>query len=55
MAVAVIFPKLDEAMRSGKIVRWLKNEGDRVEKGETILEIETEKTAFEIEAEPRVS
>ena len=51
MAVAVIFPKLDEAMRSGKIVRWLKNEGDRVEKGETILEIETEKTAFEIEAE----
>jgi pyruvate dehydrogenase E2 component (dihydrolipoamide acetyltransferase) len=51
MAVAVIFPKLDEAMRSGKIVKWLKNEGDRVEKGETILEIETEKTAFEIEAE----
>ena len=51
MAVAVIFPKLDEAMRSGKIVRWLKNEGDWVEKGETILEIETEKTAFEIEAE----
>ncbi len=34
MAVAVIFPKLDEAMTSGKIVRWLKNEGDRVEKGE---------------------
>lgn len=51
MAVAVIFPKLDEAMRSGKIVRWLKNEGDRVEKGDTILEIESEKTAFEIEAE----
>jgi len=47
----VIFPKLDEAIRSGKIVRWLKNEGDRVEKGETILETETEKTAFEIEAE----
>ncbi len=51
MAVAVIFPKLDEAMKSGKIVRWLKNEGDRVEKGEVILEIESEKTAFEIEAE----
>ena len=51
MAVAIIFPKLDEAMRSGKIVRWLKNEGDRVEKGEVILEIESEKTAFEIEAE----
>ena len=51
MAVAVIFPKLDEAMKSGKIVRWLKNEGDRVEKGEVILEIESEKTSFEIEAE----
>jgi pyruvate dehydrogenase E2 component (dihydrolipoamide acetyltransferase) len=51
MAVAIIFPKLDEAMKSGKIVRWLKNEGDRVEKGEVILEIESEKTAFEIEAE----
>ncbi len=51
MAVAIIFPKLDEAMTSGKIVRWLKNEGDRVEKGETILEIESEKTSFELEAE----
>ena len=51
MAVAVIFPKLDEAMTSGKIVRWLKNEGDRVEKGEIILEIESEKTSFELEAE----
>jgi len=51
MAVAVIFPKLDEAMKSGKIVRWLKNERDRVEKGEAILEIESEKTSFEIEAE----
>ena len=51
MAVAVIMPKLDEAMRTGRIVKWLKNEGDRVEKGEVICEIETEKTAFEIEAE----
>ncbi|MGB2814398.1 MAG: dihydrolipoamide acetyltransferase family protein [Dehalococcoidales bacterium] len=51
MAVAVIFPKLDEAMTSGKVVRWLKNEGDPVEKGEIILEIESEKTSFELEAE----
>jgi len=51
MAVAVIFPKLDEAMTSGKIVRWLKNEGDRVAKGEIILELESEKTSFELEAE----
>jgi len=51
MAVAVILPKLDEAMRTGKIVKWLKKEGDRVEKRESILEIETEKVTFEIEAE----
>jgi len=51
MAVAIIFPKLDEAMTSGKVVRWLKSEGDPVEKGEIILEIESEKTSFELEAE----
>jgi len=51
VAVAVILPKLDEAMLTGRIVRWMKKEGDRVEKGESILEIETEKVTFEIEAE----
>ncbi len=51
MATAVIFPKLDEAMLTGIIVRWLKKEGDRVEKGEGILEVETEKVTFEVEAE----
>ena len=49
MATAVILPKLDEAMLTGQIVRWVKEEGDWVEKGETILEIETEKVVFEIE------
>ncbi len=51
MATAVILPKLDEAMLTGKIVRWLKKEGDWVEKGEGIVEIETEKVTFEVEAE----
>lgn len=51
MAAAIIMPKLDEAMRTGKIVKWLKKEGDIVGKGDVILEIETEKTTFEIEAE----
>lgn len=51
MAVAVILPKLDEAMLTGKIIRWMKKEGDWVEKGESILEIETEKVTFEVEAE----
>jgi len=51
MATAVILPKLDEAMLTGKIIKWLKKEGDCVEKGEGIVEIETEKVTFEVEAE----
>jgi len=51
MATVVILPKLDEAMVTGKIINWLKKEGDHVEKGEGIVEIETEKVTFEVEAE----
>jgi len=50
MALAVILPKLDEAMRTGRIIKWLKKEGDRVEKGEVLFELETEKVTFEVEA-----
>ena len=51
MAVAVILPKLDEAMRTGRIIKWMKKDGDQVGKGEVIFELETEKITFEIEAE----
>ncbi len=51
MATAIILPKLDEAMLTGKIVKWLKDEGSLVQKGEGIVQIETEKVTFEIEAE----
>ena len=34
MAVVVILPKIGEAMTSGEITKWLKKEGDRVEKGD---------------------
>lgn len=51
MAVEVVLPKLDEAMTSGKITKWLKKEGDRVEKGAPLFEVETEKVNFEVEAE----
>ncbi len=43
-------PKLGAAS-DAKLIRWMKAEGDRVEKGECILEIETEKTSFEVDAE----
>jgi len=46
----VIMPALEMAQDSGKILKWLKREGDAVKKGEPLLEIETDKAAVEIEA-----
>jgi len=43
-------PRLDPGMQSGKIVEWLKKEGELVSKGEPILVVEGEKTTFEVEA-----
>ncbi len=50
MATNVIMPSLGFDMAEGKLARWLKNEGDQVEKGQAIAEIETEKATVEIEA-----
>ncbi len=50
MAVEVIMPKLDMTMEEATIIRWLKQEGEWVEKGEPILEIMTEKIVMEVEA-----
>jgi pyruvate dehydrogenase E2 component (dihydrolipoamide acetyltransferase) len=41
-------PRLDPGMQSGKIVEWLKKEGDHVDKDEPIVRIEGEKTTFEV-------
>ena len=46
----VLMPRLDAGMQSGKIVEWLKKEGDIVRKGEAVVVVEGEKTTFEIEA-----
>jgi len=43
-------PALGMAQESGKILRWLKSEGDAVEQGAPIMEIETDKVTVEIEA-----
>jgi pyruvate dehydrogenase E2 component (dihydrolipoamide acetyltransferase) len=51
MAEAVIMPKTEMAMEEGTIVRWLKNEGDTVEVGEPLLEIESDKATMEAESE----
>ncbi|MDP9284183.1 MAG: hypothetical protein M3P41_04405, partial [Actinomycetota bacterium] len=50
MPTDVIMPALGMAQETGKVVRWLKAEGDAVAKGEPLLEIETDKVTVEIEA-----
>src|SRR6266581_1410954 len=43
-------PALGMAQETGKLLRWIKNEGDTVAKGEPLMEIETDKVTVEIEA-----
>ncbi len=50
MTKKVIMPVLGETMETGKIVRWSKNVGDRVEKGEILLVVESDKAALDIES-----
>ncbi|CBE68656.1 MAG: 2-oxo acid dehydrogenase subunit E2 [Candidatus Methylomirabilis oxygeniifera] len=50
MAMSVVMPRLSDTMEEGKILRWLKREGDRVEGGEIIAEIQTDKADIEMEA-----
>jgi pyruvate dehydrogenase E2 component (dihydrolipoamide acetyltransferase) len=51
MAVTkVVMPKLSEAMETGKLLRWLKQEGERVSGGDILAEIETDKADIELEA-----
>lgn len=50
MPIPFIMPKMDMDQEFVTITSWLKNEGDRIEKGESVIEIETDKIASEIEA-----
>jgi pyruvate dehydrogenase E2 component (dihydrolipoamide acetyltransferase) len=50
MAFSVVMPALDMAQETGKLIAWRKQEGDRVTKGEPLLEIETDKAVVEVEA-----
>jgi pyruvate dehydrogenase E2 component (dihydrolipoamide acetyltransferase) len=51
MAYRVFMPKAGMAMEEGRILRWFKQEGDPVAKGEPLLEIETDKVSMEVEAQ----
>ena len=46
----ITMPKMSDTMEEGKIVQWLKHEGDQVNQGEPIAEIETDKANVEMEA-----
>ena len=51
MATEVKLPRLGQGMESGTIVKWLKSEGEQVEKGEALYELDTDKVTQEVEAE----
>jgi pyruvate dehydrogenase E2 component (dihydrolipoamide acetyltransferase) len=50
MPANVIMPALEMAQETGKVIRWLKTPGSLVQKGEPIVEIETDKITVEIES-----
>ena len=50
MVTRVNMPKLGLTMTQGQVLRWFKKEGDKVEKDESLLEIETDKVVFVVEA-----
>jgi pyruvate dehydrogenase E1 component beta subunit len=50
MPTQVLMPALSAEMKFGKLAKWLKREGDRVEAGEILAEIETDKATMEVEA-----
>src|ERR1700692_5068145 len=50
MAISVVMPALEMAQETGKLISWLKKEGESVTKGEPLLEVETDKAVMEIES-----
>ena len=50
MASRVLMPKGSDSMTEGKVLKWLKNEGDKVSSGDALVEIETDKVDMEVES-----
>ena len=51
----IVVPELGESVVEARVARWLKKEGDRVEVGEPVVELETEKIDLEVSAERAAS
>ena len=50
MSIDYVMPKLAMAMNEGTVAEWLVSDGDHVQRGDQLLTVETEKTAYEVEA-----
>ena len=50
MATKVVMEALSPTMEEGRLVKWLKNEGDAVKSGEMLAEVETDKAIMELVA-----
>ncbi len=50
MAIEITMPKLSDTMEEGTVLQWKVKEGDRIEEGDVIAEVETDKAAMEMEA-----
>jgi pyruvate dehydrogenase E2 component (dihydrolipoamide acetyltransferase) len=50
MATRIVMSKLSPTMEEGRILRWVKKEGDPVESGDVVVEVETDKATMEVEA-----
>ena len=50
MATRILMPKGSDTMTEGKVLKWIKHEGDVVSNGDTIVEIETDKVDMEVES-----
>ena len=51
MANEVKLPRLGQGMEAGTVRKWLKSEGERVEKGEPLFEVDTDKVTQEVESD----
>jgi len=50
MAAAIVMPQVGQDIKTGLIVEWCVKEGDRIEKGDVVAVVESDKATFEVEA-----
>ena len=51
MPEEISMPKLSDTMEEGTLIKWYKAEGDYVQQGETLFEVETDKAVLEVESQ----